>query len=83
MSRKSPAVVKPASYEEAIAELKQLVSRMESGELALDASLAAYQRGTALVKYCSTQLEKVENQVKILEGEMLRPFTEDVIAEDD
>lgn len=83
MSRKSPAVAKPASYEEAVAELKQLVSRMESGELTLDASLVAYQRGTALVKYCSAQLEKVESQVKILEGEMLRPFAENVTAEDD
>lgn len=83
MSRKSPAVVKPASYEEAIAELKQLVSRMESGELALDASLAAYQRGAALIKFCSAQLERVEGQVKVLESEMLSPFTEDVTAEDD
>ena len=58
-----------------MAELEQLVARMEAGELPLEASVAAYQRGSELVKYCAAQLEKVENQVKVLEGDMLKPFT--------
>ena len=57
-----------------MAELQQLVARMESGELALEASVAAYARGAELVKFCATQLEKVDTQVKILEGDMLLPF---------
>ena len=65
----------PASFEEAMAELAQLVSQMESGALALEASVAAYARGAELVKYCAAQLEKVESQVKVLEGDMLKPFT--------
>ena len=77
MSRKSPAAGLPASFEEAIAELKQLVSRMETGELPLDASVAAFQRGADLVKFCSGQLDRIENQVKVLEGEILTPFTVD------
>lgn len=64
-----------------MAELEQLVEKMESGELPLETSVAAYQRGSALVKYCAAQLERVEKQVKVLEGEMLRPFAED--AEED
>ncbi len=64
----------PASFEEAMAELEQLVARMEAGELPLEASVAAYQRGSELVKYCAAQLDKVESQVKVLEGEMLKPF---------
>lgn len=64
----------PASFEQAMAELEQLVEQMESGELPLEASVAAYQRGSALVKFCSGQLDKVEGQVKVLEGEMLKPF---------
>ncbi len=71
----------PASFEEAMAELQQLVARMESGDLPLEASVAAYQRGSTLVKYCAAQLEKVDSQVKVLEGDMLKPFAADL--EDD
>ncbi|HYD80630.1 MAG TPA: exodeoxyribonuclease VII small subunit [Paucimonas sp.] len=67
----------PASFEEAMAELERLVEQMEAGELPLEASVAAYQRGSELVKYCAAQLDKVENQVKVLEGEMLKPFAVD------
>lgn len=67
----------PASFEEAMEELENLVSQMEAGELPLEASVAAYKRGSELVKYCSTQLDKVDSQVKILEGEMLKPFAAD------
>ena len=68
------AFIQPASFETAMAELEQLVASMESGELPLEASVAAYKRGSELVKYCATQLEKVESQVKVLEGDMLKPF---------
>jgi exodeoxyribonuclease VII small subunit len=51
---------------------------MEGGGLPLEASVAAYQRGSELVKYCATQLEKVEQQVKVLDGEMLKPFGAEV-----
>ncbi len=42
-----------------MAELQQLVTQMEAGELALEASIAAYKRGADLVKYCQAQLDKV------------------------
>ena len=64
----------PASFEEAMAELGQLVAQLEAGEMPLEASVAAYKRGTELVRYCTAQLEKVENQVKVLDEEMLKPF---------
>jgi exodeoxyribonuclease VII small subunit len=70
------AAAAPASFEEAMAELAQLVTQMEAGQLPLEASVAAYQRGSELVKYCSGQLDKVESQVKVLEGDMLKPFTD-------
>ena len=59
-----------------MAELAQLVSQMEAGQLPLEASVAAYARGSELVKFCAGQLDKVEAQVKVLEGEMLKPFAE-------
>jgi exodeoxyribonuclease VII small subunit len=64
----------PESFEQAMAELAQLVTQMEAGQLPLEASVAAYARGSELVKYCAAQLEKVEAQVKVLEGDMLKPF---------
>ena len=70
------AALAPASFEEAMAELAQLVAQMEAGQLPLEASVAAYARGSELVKFCAAQLEKVESQVKVLEGDMLKPFVE-------
>lgn len=64
----------PASYEAAMAELDTLVASMESGELPLEASLAAYRRGAELVRYCQQVLERVEQQVRVLEGESLKPL---------
>jgi exodeoxyribonuclease VII small subunit len=69
--------VAPVSFEQAMAELAQLVAQMEAGQLPLEASVAAYARGSELVKYCAAQLEKVEAQVKVLEGDMLKPFAAD------
>ena len=67
----------PASFEEAMAELDRLAAQMESGQLPLEASIAAYQRGSELIKYCAAQLDRVENQIKVLEGDMLKPFAAD------
>ena len=71
----------PQSFEQAMAELAQLVTQMESGALPLEASVAAYARGSELVKYCAAQLEKVESQVKVLEGDMLKPFSDDEVTQ--
>ncbi|MFC3109807.1 exodeoxyribonuclease VII small subunit [Undibacterium arcticum] len=77
MPKKQSDPQQPASFEEAMAELDRLVADMEGGELPLEASVAAYKRGSELVKYCAQQLDKVESQVKVLEGEMLKPFAVD------
>nr|WP_315401682.1 exodeoxyribonuclease VII small subunit [uncultured Duganella sp.] len=71
----------PVSFEEAMAELATLVAQMEAGQLPLDASVAAYARGSELVKFCAAQLDKVESQVKVLEGDMLKPFADGGEAE--
>lgn len=84
MSKKltaDPTAAAPASFEEAMAELATLVAQMEAGQLPLEASVAAYARGSELVKFCAAQLEKVESQVKVLEGDMLKPFAESGEAE--
>ena len=83
MSKKSTPAGQPVSFEDAMAELEQLVAQMEAGELPLEASVAAYKRGSELVKFCAGQLDRVESQVKILEGEMLKPFAVDTAPEAD
>lgn len=57
-----------------MAELETLVASMESGELPLEASLTAYRRGAELVRFCQQSLERVAQQVKVLEGDTLKPL---------
>ena len=68
----------PESFEQALTELEELVRRMEEGELTLEGSLAAYRRGAGLVAFCRQSLADVQQQVKVLEGDLLRPFEADV-----
>ena len=56
----------PASFEEAVARLEALVERMESGTENLDAMVAAFEEGQALVKFCNEKLSAVERKVEIL-----------------
>ncbi|MBN3786984.1 exodeoxyribonuclease VII small subunit [Burkholderia sp. Ac-20353] len=72
----------PDSYEMALAELEALVARMEGGALSLEDSLAAYRRGAALVAFCQQQLEKVEQQVRVLDGATLKPLSAGTAATD-
>jgi exodeoxyribonuclease VII small subunit len=65
----------PASYELAVQELEQLVSRLESGQLPLDELLDAYRRGAVLLAYCRERLQAVEDQVKLLDEGGLKPWT--------
>ena len=77
MSKKLSTSSQPSSFEAAMAELSELVSQMEAGELPLEASVSAYQRGSELIKYCAGQLDKVEQQVKVLDAGLLKPFLDD------
>jgi exodeoxyribonuclease VII small subunit len=52
------------SYEQAIAELEAINTRIERGEISLEESLAAYRRGVALAKRCNSILETAEQEVK-------------------
>ena len=63
------------SFEKALEELETLVARMEDGKLPLEESLAAYQRGAELVKFCESKLVDAQARIAILEGDTLRDFT--------
>ena len=73
MSKNTP----PKSFESALSELETLVSQMESGQLPLEQSLAAYKRGAELLQYCQKSLADVEQQVRLLnEANSLQPYTD-------
>ncbi|SEO70390.1 exodeoxyribonuclease VII small subunit [Aquisalimonas asiatica] len=57
------------NFEEALKELEALVERMEKGELALEESLQAFERGIALTRHCQTALKAAEQKVEILTRE--------------
>jgi exodeoxyribonuclease VII small subunit len=62
------------SFEKALAELEKIVARMESGELSLEQALATHKRGLELARFCQQKLEVAQQQVKVLEGEVLKPL---------
>jgi exodeoxyribonuclease VII small subunit len=66
-------------FEAALEELEQVVEQLESGDLSLEDSLAAFEKGVGLVKLCNQKLTEVEKKVELLvkdkEGKLqLKPF---------
>lgn len=62
------------AYELAVAELDRLVAKMEGGQLPLDQLLDAYRRGAVLLNHCRSQLQAVEDQVRVLEEGQLKAW---------
>lgn len=62
-------------------ELETLVETLEQGDLPLEESLRAFERGVALTRICQQALDEAEQKVKILSGETedaeLKPFEDD------
>ena len=72
---RSPATKPDAvSYEDALAELEQLVQAMERAQMPLDQMLASYRRGAELLQLCHGRLHAVEEQVKLLEDGQMKPW---------
>ena len=53
-----------AEFEQSLDELEQLVTRMEKGEMSLDESLAAFERGVGLYRNCRSALDVAELRVR-------------------
>ena len=71
----------PRSFESALTELEAIVATMESGDLPLQESLAAYKRGAQLLQYCQGALKDARAQIEMLEKGVLKAF--DASAESD
>ena len=55
--------IKKLSFEEALAELEEIVSRLERGDIDLEDSISIYERGEALKSHCESKLEKAKMKV--------------------
>ena len=71
----APAVPLPATYEAALSELELLVGQLESGQMPLDQLLSGYQRGAVLLSFCRDKLKAVEDQIQVLDGDQLKPWS--------
>ncbi len=78
MAKKNDA---PASFETALTELEQIVTRLESGDLPLEEALSEFERGVQLARQGQTKLQQAEQRVQILLSEQeeapFTPFTPD------
>ncbi len=88
MAKKSPATEAAAGgeaspvadFETSMQALEDLVGRMEAGEMSLEESLAAYERGVGLYRRCQSALEQAELRVRLLSDpanpDQARPFVD-------
>jgi exodeoxyribonuclease VII small subunit len=62
------------SYEQALAELENIVAALETNDHALDKTMALFERGQDLARYCAGLLDQAELKVKQLSGTELVDF---------
>jgi exodeoxyribonuclease VII small subunit len=69
-----------ANFEDTLSELEAIVQQLEVGDLSLEESLKAFERGVSLTKTCQDSLNKAEQKIQTLiekQGNIeLKPFTE-------
>jgi len=66
------------NFETSLKELEAIVAQMESGQLPLEQSLKAYQRGSELLQFCQKSLADIEQQVRLLnENNTLQPYNDE------
>src|SRR4030095_13701924 len=84
--RMAPKDVSSKNFESAMEEIEQVVEQIESGELSLEESLAAYEKGVGLVKFCYQKLNEVEKRIEVLvkdkEGKLQLKVFENLPAAD-
>lgn len=69
------------SFESSLSELEGIIAAMEVGQMPLQEALDAYKRGISLLRQCQETLNAAEQQIRILEGDNLRPLALDTLGE--
>ncbi len=72
--KKTEKIVEELSYEEALAELDQVVSALESEQSQLEDAIRLFERGQALAERCGVLLEAAELKVKQVVGDEVSAF---------
>jgi exodeoxyribonuclease VII small subunit len=75
-SKKTEKPVQELTYEEALAELEDIVSALEGEQNQLEESIKLFERGQALAAHCGALLETAELKVKQVAGDDVIPFEE-------
>ncbi len=68
-------MTEPTDFEQAITELDQIVRTLEQGDLPLEQSLALFERGVRLSRFCHDRLEDAEKRIQVLTQGGLRDQT--------
>jgi len=76
-SQKTQKPVEELTYEEALAELEEIVTALEGDQNRLDDAIKLFERGQALASRCGVLLEAAELKVKQVAGDVLLPFEEE------
>lgn len=63
----SAALAEPKDFEEALTRLEGIVKELEKGELSLESSLAQYEHGVRLARFCSGKLDEAEKRIELLQ----------------
>jgi exodeoxyribonuclease VII small subunit len=58
-----PADIAAMSFEDALAELEQIVRRLEGGQVKLDEAIGSYERGAQLKRHCEQKLNEAQQRV--------------------
>ncbi len=66
VARKTEKEAEPVDFETAMRDLEAIVERLEQGDLPLEESLAAFERGILLTRSCQSALKEAEQKVEIL-----------------
>ena len=77
MATRIPKDAPKLDFETAMRDLEELVERLEQGDLPLEESLAAFERGIMLTRSCQTALKEAEQKVEILLKKSGEPSIED------
>ena len=64
----SDDAINALSFEQALSQLTELVERLESGQLSLEDSVAAFETGVRLSRRCEALLDSAEQRLQILNG---------------
>ncbi|WP_037587153.1 exodeoxyribonuclease VII small subunit [Stenoxybacter acetivorans] len=65
----------PKNFEDALSQLESITAAMQSSEMPLEETLAAYQRGQELAAFCQQKLAEAEQKLQVLDGNQLKELS--------